>query len=216
MAKTQQTNNDRMTAIRLITEAVKKYKAELVGKSFMYVFDDDYIEVLYNERNFKHLTGVHSDLPAKQFFDLAVKGHLRPEQIGFTETHPFQLAMKKLGHINNLTELATSSRFILEGVATETKGYDFALTDGVFSVLFAPDECNRHSGTFVATSLRDRDCLSKSRDVYRTDYILSRSTRTGKYDAVLYESEKTKGLPDCVKDKLNRPLQEEFFAEIER
>ena len=43
-----------------ISNAALKYKANLVGRTFLYVFGDKYIEVLFKANNFKHLTGVVS------------------------------------------------------------------------------------------------------------------------------------------------------------
>lgn len=43
-----------------VISAVQKYKDELVGKKFLYIFDEQFIEVIYKTENFMHLTGIDS------------------------------------------------------------------------------------------------------------------------------------------------------------
>ena len=50
MAKEQ----DRKEIVSRIGDAAKLYRDRLVGKRFMYVFDDRYIEVIYKAENFRH------------------------------------------------------------------------------------------------------------------------------------------------------------------
>ena len=56
------------STIETIHRAAIAYKANLVGITFVYVFDDRYIEVIYKAINFKHLTGVESALSSKRFY----------------------------------------------------------------------------------------------------------------------------------------------------
>ena len=67
---------DRRKIIQAISSASKLYKKYLVGNTFLYVFDNRYIEVLYKKANFKHLTGVESQLSANSFFKLAIQNKL--------------------------------------------------------------------------------------------------------------------------------------------
>lgn len=52
---------------------VDLYRKHLVGKRFLYVFEGRYIEVLYKAANFRHLTGVATNLSAKKFYRLCSK-----------------------------------------------------------------------------------------------------------------------------------------------
>ena len=74
--------DDRKQLVAVINDAASLYREHLVGKRFMYVFDNRYIEVIYKTENFKHLTGVATNLSAKQFFRLAKKRKLTAAQIG--------------------------------------------------------------------------------------------------------------------------------------
>ena len=69
-------NQDRIKIVKDICFAAKLYKENLVGKTFLYVFDGRYIEVLYKASNFRHLTGVDTNLSAKQFYEYALKNQL--------------------------------------------------------------------------------------------------------------------------------------------
>lgn len=65
--------SDKEHIVKEICEAAKLYKATLVGKRFLYVFDGRYIEVLYKNVNFKHLTGVECNMSAADFYRNALK-----------------------------------------------------------------------------------------------------------------------------------------------
>ena len=48
--------------IRRIHRAALKYKEVFVGNTFMFVFNNDYFEVMFKKSSFMHLTGVSSCL----------------------------------------------------------------------------------------------------------------------------------------------------------
>ncbi|WP_378961260.1 PBECR4 domain-containing protein [Mediterraneibacter gnavus] len=72
------------------------YRKHLVGKRFLYVFESRYIEVLYKASNFRHLTGVDTNLSAKKFYSFATKKMLQASQIFFTPQHLFSLCKRRL------------------------------------------------------------------------------------------------------------------------
>lgn len=173
---------DRKAIVAAINQAAELYRRFLVGKSFMYVFDDRYIEVIYKTVNFKHLTGVDSHLSANQFFKLASKGKLAASQIDFSNRHPYTLCRRKVAHIVQLASFATSECFMLEDISTKTQRYKFGTTDLHFSLLM-----NYRGGCYVAESLRDEDCFSKSRDVHLVTHIFSRPNDKKLYDSLLFK-----------------------------
>ena len=61
------------------------YKNHLAGKSFLYVYGDQYFEVLFRTNCFKHLTGVASRLSAEDFYSKAKEAELTTAQIFFTQ-----------------------------------------------------------------------------------------------------------------------------------
>ena len=64
---------DREKIVQEIKIAADLYRKHLVGKRFLYVFEGRYIEVLYKAANFRHLTGVATNLSAKKFYSYAAK-----------------------------------------------------------------------------------------------------------------------------------------------
>lgn len=67
--------HEREQIVREINKAAQLYKQHLVGKKFLYVFDERYIEVCYKIDGFRHLTGVETNLSAKRFYQYAVKNN---------------------------------------------------------------------------------------------------------------------------------------------
>ena len=45
------------TIRKLIIESAKSYSEKLAGKTFLYVYGDEYFEILFKTDKFKHLTG---------------------------------------------------------------------------------------------------------------------------------------------------------------
>ena len=117
--------HEREQIVREINKAAQLYKQHLVGKKFLYVFDERYIEVCYKIDGFRHLTGVETNLSAKRFYQYAVKNQLQSTQIYFSNKHPFQLCKRKLKHIKEIAVLASSENFMLEEIHTDTKTYKF-------------------------------------------------------------------------------------------
>jgi hypothetical protein len=68
---------ERIQITKYIIDAAKQYKQTLLGKTFMYVFSDKYIEVSFRKKDFAHLTGVDKTLSANDFYKEAVNGRLR-------------------------------------------------------------------------------------------------------------------------------------------
>ena len=71
------TKVDKKNAIRQgIIEAAIVYSQSLAGKTFLYVYGDEYFEVSFPIDHFLHLTGVETRLSAKDFYKNAKKSIL--------------------------------------------------------------------------------------------------------------------------------------------
>lgn len=197
-----------------IKSAAIKYKTNLVGRTFLYVFDGRFIEVIFKAINFKHLTGVDSHLGADQFYRYSFKRKLTPSDISFNRDHPFSLCERKVMHINNLADLALGECFMLETITTNTHTYKFGTTDVEFTLLLDEDkdeEGNIRSEKYVVMSLRDEDCFSKSSNVFSVTHILSKPNDGKLYDSIIYCDEKSRfELPEEVRVKLNNDLKNHF------
>lgn len=144
---------DRKLLVKQIAKAANLYRKHLVGKQFMYVFDGRYIEVLYKAANFRHLTGVDTNLSAKQYYSYASRNILSASQIWFNKNHPYDLAVRKVKHLAEIAELAGAESFMLEEITTETKRYKFGTTNLNFTLCMNQefDENGKVKGTCTGT-----------------------------------------------------------------
>ncbi len=185
---------DREQIVKEISEAAHLYKKFLVGKRFLYAFDNRYIEVLYKKENFKHLTGVDTNLTAKQFFDFALKNRLQAKQIFFSKRHPYSLCKKKLRHICEIATLAYAESFMLEEITTVSASYKFGTTALKFSLCMnkeVDDNGMKVGDCYIVESLRDEDCFGRSKYVYEVTHIFSRSNNLSKkYTDLIFEDKK--------------------------
>ena len=202
---------DREKIVQEIKVAADLYRKHLVGKRFLYVFEGRYIEVLYKAANFRHLTGVATNLSAKKFYSYAAKKMLQASQIFFTPQHPFSLCKRKIKHIGQIAMLAGSEGFMLEEIVTDTRNYKFGTTDLNFTLCLNKeydDKGQQKGDCFVVESLRDEDCFSKSRTAYTVTHIFSAPNDAKKYTTLLFMDENATidGLPDEIKNMLDQTL----------
>lgn len=203
--------NDRRALVHEINAAARLYNDNLVGKRFMYVFDNRYIEVIYERKNFKHLTGTETNLSANEFFKKAVRGQLASSQIWFSSNHPYQLSVRKVRHLCGLVQLVTSASFILEEITTDSEIYKFGTTNLDFTLCLnrKKDILNNYvSDCYVVYSLRDEDCFSKCRGSYTVTHIFSRPNDSKKYNRIDFMDENANlaSLPSEIQDLLDEKL----------
>ncbi len=198
-------------AARIINAAAASYKADLVGRVFLYVFEGQFIEVIYRAKEFRHLTGIGTTLPASDFYRVATQRHLTPNQLLFDARHPADLCKVKMQHIQNLPAVVSSDVIVLETVGTQTKSYQFGFTELNFTLCMDKDldaSGNPKSDYYIVQSLRDGDSFSRSGNQYECNYIFSKQTGQKLYDTINYSDGKIPidDLPDAVKDKLKPAL----------
>ena len=202
---------DRKNIVKKIENAAALYREKLVGKRLIYVFDNRYIEVIYKAENFRHLTGVETFLTARRFYSYAARRILATSQVSFSSSHPYDLCLRKLQHINEVAEMAGSESFILEEIKTNTKSYKFGTTDLNFTLCMNREldsQGNEKGDCFIVQSLRDGDCFKKSKDVYVVTHILSRSNDKKKYTDLLYmdQSATIQDLPANILELIDEGL----------
>ena len=208
MATRQETS---ISTISTICSAAIKYKTNLVGKTFMYIFDNRFIEVIYKSENFKHMTGVESSLSAKRFYSLAVNNRLKANQISFSSRHPYNLCEKKLQHIEDLIDVTSSENFMLEEITTKNRIFKFGTTDTKFTLCLGDDldaNGNLKSKLLTVQSLRDEDCFSKAKNVHVVTHILSKPNDEKKYNKVLFvdKTSAQNGIPVIAKDLISNNI----------
>ncbi len=154
----------------------------------MYVYDGRFIEVIFKSENFRHLTGVDTNLSPRQFYEYSVTGKLAESQIWFGPTHPFALCARKIRHINDVATMARSGCFMLEEIKTVSMTYKFGTTDLKFTLCLNKDvdRNGKESECYIVQSLRDGDCFSKSEGAYVVTHIFSRKNDQKLYTDLLY------------------------------
>lgn len=188
----------------------KDYKEHLLGNTFMFVFDNRYIEVSFRKDEFAHLTGVDKTLSAKKFFDEAIRGTLRDTQISFSTRHPYKVCAKKMGQLQYLAKALHTEGFVLENIVTNSATYKFGFTEMNFTLCLGEDIDNqgeRRSDYFIAQSFRVEDAFTKSEDVYALDYILKKKNTEKYYNQILLGTiDEDSLLPENIKDMLAESL----------
>ncbi len=213
LTQTQKELN-KASAINEIHLAAIEYKNNVVGKKFLYVFDNRFIEVSFKKSNFKHLTGVDTKLSADDFYKCAVRGKLKKTQIFFSSAHPYALYEKKVKHIQDISKLAKSQSVILEEIMTNTTTFKFGTTNLSFTLLLEHEydsSGNAKSECYIVKSLRDEDCFDKASDYFLVTNVFEKESNDKKYSTILY-SDNNK-LPSELKGKINDSIKNKFIFE---
>ncbi|WP_296877432.1 PBECR4 domain-containing protein [Thomasclavelia sp.] len=177
--------------INNINQAAQLYKQYLLGKTFMYVFDDRYIEVSFRKKDFAHLCGVEKTISSKSFYNDAIKGKLRHNQIYFSARHPMSLSIKKTNKIKNINKCISEEGFILENIKTKTTVFKFGFTELEFTLCFDYDldeDGNKKSNYLIVKSLRDEDCFKKTTNAHEIDFVFQKNNDEKIYNIITYKN----------------------------
>lgn len=192
-----------------IIDAAITYSQKLAGKAFLYVYGDEFFEVLFPVNRFLHLTGVESHLSAKDFYKNAKRKTLTDNQFYFDARHPYANAKKKLPCLKRLPELTNEMICILKDMQTDTIVYKLSVSNLEFTLGLTEnidDKGKKVNKFFLPMSLRVEDSsVEKSRDGDVVDYIFSKDASKAKYDSILVEDAK-KVIPNSVKHLIREEL----------
>ena len=197
------TKKDKKNAIRQgIVDAAIVYSQNLAGKTFLYVYGDEYFEVSFPIDHFLHLTGVETRLSAKDFYKNAKKSILTNNQFYFDVRHVYANAKKKLPCLKRLPELTSEMVCVLKNMETMTITYKLSVTNLEFTLGLTENidnNGNKINDLFLPMSLRVKDSsVERSNDGEVIDFIFSKDASVAKYDTLLVE-DKSKTIPSCVK-----------------
>ena len=201
------TKVDKKNAIRQgIIEAAIVYSQSLAGKTFLYVYGDEYFEVSFPIDHFLHLTGVETRLSAKHFYKNAKKSILTNNQFYFDVRHVYANAKKKLPCLKRLPELTNEMVCVLKNMETMTITYKLSVTNLEFTLGLTENidnTGNKINDLFLPMSLRVKDSsVEKSGDGEIVDFIFSKDASVARYDTLLVE-DKSKTIPSCIKHLIN-------------
>ena len=197
------TKVDKKNAIRHgIIEAAIVYSQSLAGKTFLYVYGDEYFEVSFPVDHFLHLTGVETILSAKDFYRNVKKAILTNNQFYFDARHIYANAKKKLPCLKRLPELTNEMVCVLKDMQTMTITCKLSVTNLEFTLGLTENtdrNGNKINDFFLPMSLRVKDSsVEKSNDGEIIDFIFSKDASVAKYDILLVE-DKDKKIPDCIR-----------------
>ena len=195
-----------------IIEASKLYKDWFVGKTFMYVFENKHIQVTYRIKDFKHLTGVASNIGSKDFYKHSIDEVLSENNIINSSRYPFNLARKKVTALLNFKRLIEVDLLMLEEITTNSTSYKFGVSDLEFTLcLINPTDKNGNvinNDYFVPQSLRVEDSVSRSKNAYEVNFIFVKENNDSFYTKLLYNDKKysISSLSQEIKDKIKIEL----------
>lgn len=195
--------------VNRIRRAAKEYKEHLVGKTFLFVYEKGFMEVMFTTKAFFHLTGVNSRLSAIDFYKHAVmQNGLRASEIFFDSKHPFDFANLKTQRLKDLYKITIQDVLIADGVVTATANYELAVTDLKITLCLGRDtdvKGNVISGRWVPYSFRVEEIDSdKLNDLYEVQFIFCKETnapQNTKYKEMTFgRKEDLDKLPDEIKN----------------
>ena len=196
-------------------DSAEVYSKNLAGKVFLYVYGNEYFEVFFPVDHFLHLTGVETQLSAKDFYKNAKKAILTSNQFYFDARHPYANAKKKLPCLKRLPELTNKMVCILKEMQTLTIIYKISVTNLEFTLGLTENidnNGNKKNDFFLPMSLRFEDSsIEKSNCGEIVDFIFSKDASVSKYDTLLVE-DKSKTIPDCVRHLLSA----EFDVQVKK
>lgn len=199
---------------RQIIAASHIYSNNFAGKVFLYVFGDNYFEVLFKTDRFMHLTGVNSNLDAQDFYKKAKDSKLTTNQIYFDSRHPYYTAKKKLPCLLALTSLTDNLVCVVNDLHTRTLTYKIGVTNLEFTVGLTENvdfNGNKINEWFLPRTLRVKDkAIENSRYAEFIDFIFCKDATNDKYDTVTY-FQQDKNPPTFLKDLLSESLLAKIF-----
>lgn len=192
-----------------IIQASHIYRDNLAGRVFLYVYGDEFFEVVFQIDKFMHLTGVDSCLSARDFYRKATDSKLTTAQIQFNGTHSLAVAKKKLPCLMLLPSLTDSVVCVVKSMTTVTLTYKLGLTNLDFTLGLTEnvDSCgNKINNWLSPRTLRVKDKpLENSNGADFIDFIFVKDASKDKYTTVTF-ADKDKHVPECVKNLLSREL----------
>ena len=198
----KQTKQAKKIAIRNeIIDAAEIYKRELAGKVFMFVYGNEWFEVVFKTDRFLHLTGVTSQLSARDFYNKAQKRQLTEQQFTFTQQHPYETARKKLPCLKRLPELTTHLVCVVKDLTTVTLTYKIGLTNLDFTLGLTENvdtTGNKVNDWFLPRTLRTKDnAIDISSDALFVDFVLEKNASEDKYRKITF-NDGNKELPENI------------------
>ena len=133
---------------------------KLTKKRFLILTDDNkYTEIEFHVEDFKHLTGLKSNLNDEQFFKNGIKGNIRKENINASQKYNFNTLKHKTNQIEKIDKLIyadISESLFLINIKTDTADFNYGIKNNNKNICVAFVGEDNH-----ARSLRKKNTLSE-------------------------------------------------------
>lgn len=183
---------DKKILIDRINRAAKRYKKELVGKTFLLITDKHSYEFTFKAKNFLHLCGVNTTIKsASSFYRKATsKSGIKSGEISFNSVHPFDLAELKTKYLEILPDVFKKELLVATSIVTKTMKYKIGTTDLEIVICFNNDQNSEGKvvdNILVPWSLRvEYINNSKFESLEEVLYIFSKSTSDELYKEMIF------------------------------
>lgn len=194
--------------IRRIHNSAKKYKQYFVGNTYMFVYENQFVEVIFKKSSFLHLTGVGTKLNAENFYNHALtRNGLRPQEVLFDFNHPYDLADKKTQYLSDLYKITLTDVVIAKDIVTMTFTYGIGITNLEFVICLGDDTDlagNIISNCKVPYSFRVEEISNnKFGDLCEVTHIFKKKTGSKKYNELTFGlKEEIEKLPIEIQNKI--------------
>lgn len=192
-----------------IIDASHIYRDNLAGKTFLYVFGNEYFEVVFQTDRFMHLTGVGSNLKAQDFYDKAKASKLTAKQFYFDANHSYYGAKRKILCLLSLPVITNSLVCVVKELKTLTFTYKIGVTNLDFTIGLTENidfARNKINNKLLPRTLRVKDkAVENSEDAQFVDFILSKNATANKYNKIEYMQE-GKEFPSKLKNLISETL----------
>lgn len=207
------TYQDKIKLVRNnIISNVQTYKEILVGKYYLYIFENNCFEMYFGTDNYMHLTGVGSTVSPNQFYELAKNNQLQDSQIFFSNRFPLKTAIQKTANLSCLPNFVSEGYFVIKDLVTDTATYPYAITNIDQSVLIGL-KTEEEGEIYIPKSFRVKGKIFDKADddkLFEINCILSKTDKEGLYDNVLYRDDTHFELLDKkITSKIDRKIIEE-------
>lgn len=185
------THRDKVKLVRDSIILNAQVYRKLVGKYYLYIFENNYFEMYFGTANYMHLTGVGSKVSPKQFYELAKDCKLQENQIFFSNRFPLKTALQKNISLSSLPNFISEGYFVVKDLVTDTAKYPYAITNIEQSVLIGL-KTEEDDEIYIPKSFRVKGkAFDKADDdkLFEINYILSKMDKESLYDTILYHDD---------------------------
>lgn len=200
----EQLRNDIITAANVYSM--------LASHSYLYVFGDDFFELFFPARCFRHLCGVSSTGKAEEFYRDAKAQRLTIRQIMFdhAKRQSVRSAKKKAANLKELASFASRQVIVLEKLKTQTFTYRIGVTD--LSITLGLEKDKDLDMLYFPRTLRiDDNDVDKSGNAVFADFIFEKELKLNntRYSRSTFHNQDVK-VPNTIKHLLTDDLWEKL------